>query len=160
MLALTAVGLLSWRTNLLGIRTALPFGSSVAVAFDPPAPGYPWTRGGRPVSDNELNTRAGPDHCGWGSATFMLLAWPPGTFASTAADARQYIRDPQRSIRGTFKVPFERNVTLPSEARSTGYRLGAVELYLSPTDQDRWVYLVGPSDVERWPRSDPMTGCQ
>ena len=43
--------------------------------------------------------------------------------------------------------------------RSMGYRYGAIELYLSPSDQDETIYVVSPTDVERWPRSDPMTLC-
>jgi len=40
-----------------------------------------------------------------------------------------------------------------------GYRYGAIELYLNPSDQDEAIYVVSPTDVERWPRSDPMTLC-
>lgn len=159
-LALVAIGVLGWRANLLGVRTERPFGS-VATAFDltPPYPGYVWTRDGRPVSTNELATMAGPDHCGWGSATFLLIGWPPGTFAATAARARQYIRDPHGVIQVPDREPLQRDVKLPADARATGYRLGAIELYLSPSDEDRWIYVVGPSNVERWPRGDPMVLC-
>ena len=34
---------------------------------------------------------------------------------------------------------------LPTDAQATGYRLGAIELYVSPSDDDRWIYVVGPS---------------
>jgi hypothetical protein len=158
--ALVALAALGWRMNLLGVRTERPFGS-VAVAFDatPPSPGYAWTRDGKPVSTNELATMAGPDHCGWESATFLIIGWPPGTFAPTAAQARQYVRDPRGVIRFPHAQPFERDVTLPSDARTTGFRLGAIELYVSPSDLDRWIYVVGPTSTERWPRSDPMTFC-
>jgi len=160
VLALVALAALGWRANLLGVRTELPFGS-VATAFDPALdyPGYTWMRDGRSVSEFELATIAGPGHCGWGSATFVFIGWPPGTVAPSASQARQYIRDPQGVTHGPYQALLERNVKLPSDARPTGYRLGAIELYLSPSDQDRWIYVVGPSGAERWPRSDPMTLC-
>jgi len=46
-------------------------------------------------------------------------------------------------------------VTLPADARATGYRLGAIEIYVSPSDQDE-AYVVSPRDAERWPRVDPV----
>jgi hypothetical protein len=48
---------------------------------------------------------------------------------------------------------------LPSDARATEYKLGAIELYLSPSDEDEAAYLVAPSGVERWPRADPRFAC-
>jgi hypothetical protein len=49
---------------------------------------------------------------------------------------------------------------LPPDARPTGYKLGAIELYLSPSDQDQAAYLATSSGAERWPRADPFFGCQ
>lgn len=160
VLALVAIVVLGWRANLLGVRTELPFGS-VATAFDvtPAYPGYTWTRDGRSVSEFELATIAGPGHCDWGTATFLFIGWPPGTVAPDSSQARQYIRDPHGVIQGVYRDLLERDVKLPTDARPTGYRLGAIELYLSSSDEDRWIYVVGPSNVERWPRADPMTLC-
>jgi hypothetical protein len=63
--------LVAWRLDLFEIRSGTPV-STVAAAFDlPPVyPGYAWTRDGRFVSEFELVTSAGPDHCGWRSATY------------------------------------------------------------------------------------------
>lgn len=160
LLALIAIGVLGWRANVLGVRTQPPFGS-VATAFDvtPAYPGYAWTRQGRSVGERELVTIAGPDHCGWGSATVLFIVWPPGTMAPDASQARQYIRDPQGVMGGRYRELLERDAKLPADARPTGYRLGAIELYLSPSDDDRWISVVGPTNIERWPRSDPMTLC-
>jgi len=47
----------------------------------------------------------------------------------------------------------------PTDARPTGYTFRSIQIYLSPTDQDDAIYLVGPTGAERWPRSDPMTLC-
>jgi hypothetical protein len=160
VVALALIAALGWRLNLFGVRTEPPFGS-VAAAFDatPAYPGYAWTRDGRSVSEFELVTIAGPGHCGWGAATFMFIGWPPRTVAPNSSQARQYIRDPHGVIEGVPREPFERDVKLPGDARATGHRLGAIEIYVSPSDSERWIYLVGPSDAERWPRSDPMTLC-
>lgn len=155
-----AAALLGWRSNALGIRTAAPW-ASVALAFDsPPAyPGYEWTRDGKTVPREEIAASAGPDHCSWQSATFLSIGWPPGTFANTAALARQYVRDPRAAINSSLRDRLATNVELPRDAKPTGYRLGVIEIYLSPADQDQAIYAVGPGGAERWPRSDPMTLC-
>lgn len=163
VLILLVVAVVGWRANVLNIRGAVS--GSVAAAFDdPPAsPGYTWSKDGRAVSRSELATFGGPDHCGWQSATFLMIGWPPGTLADTASKARQYVRDPRGSVvvyQGrAFRELLGRNVALPSDAKPTGYKLGAIELYLSPSDEDRWIYVASPRDAERWPRSDPMTAC-
>ena len=51
------------------------------------------------------------------------------------------------------------HATLPADAVATGYRYQAIEIYVSPSDQDDAVYVVGPGAVERWQRSEPMTLC-
>src|SRR5687768_11555798 len=160
VLALVVFAALGWRANLLGVRTERPFGS-VATAFDhtPAPPGFPWKREGRVVSQFELATIAGSGHCGWESATFIFIGWPPGTVALNASGSRLYIRDPYGVVDGRYQELLERDVKLPSDARPTGHRLGAIELYTSPSDDDRWIYVAGPSSVERWPRSHPMTLC-
>jgi len=154
------LGALGWRGNAFDVRARPPFGS-VATAFDDPIgyPGYVWTRDGRSVGPSELNTIAGPDHCHWQSATMLHIGWPPGTISTIATQARQYIRDPRGVIRDSYRDRLGRNVGLPEDARPTGYRLGAIELYLSPSDQESWIYVVSPSDQERWPRADPMVAC-
>jgi hypothetical protein len=48
---------------------------------------------------------------------------------------------------------------LPVDASDTGYRYGALKLYLALSDENSYAYLVSPTDSERWPRSDPMTLC-
>lgn len=160
-LLLAAMLVLGWGSNVLGVRVALTSGSVAAVFDQPlPYPGYTWTRDRRSVSEFELNTIAGPSHCGWQSATILHIGWPPGTVAPSAAQARQYVRDPKGVLPGyTFRDLLVRNAAVPGDARPVGYRLGAIELYLSPSDQDEAIYVVSPSGAERWPRSDPMTGC-
>jgi hypothetical protein len=159
-----SVGILLAAVAVLAILAILAWqfrAGSVASAFDrPPAfPGYAWTRDGRAVASEEMETIAGPSHCGWQSATMLFIAWPPGTGPTTYFQGRLYIRDPE----GVYGVPFRdglaRNVTLPADAQSTGYRFGAIEIYVSPSDQDQAIYVVSPRDAERWPRVDPVRLC-
>lgn len=151
-IAIVIVGLLGWRDNALGIRTTGPW-ASVALAFDapPPAPGYEWTFEGRPLSRQAVASFAGPDHCGWQSATML--------FIGSGDLRRQYIRDPKGVMRRSLQERLGMHVEMPRDARPTGYRLGAIELWLSPSDELEAAYVVGPGGSERWPRSDPPTMC-
>lgn len=132
----------------------------MASAFDtpPPYPGYDWTLEGEPATQLEITTIAGPDHCGWGSAAMMFIGWPPPRTAPTADYARQFVRDPNGVLGRRFRDDLRRGVTLPADARSTGFRHGDIEVFISPSD-DAGIYLVSPRDAERWPASDPMTLC-
>ncbi|TMC36184.1 MAG: hypothetical protein E6J24_02785 [Chloroflexi bacterium] len=116
---------------------------------------------GQPIDTTHgMNTIAGPEHCDWQAATIMHLPWPLGTTPTSAAGVRQFIRDPKhvtppRNLRGILQL----HATLPADAFATGYRYQAIEVYVSPSDQDYAVYVVGPGAIERWQRSDPMTLC-
>lgn len=134
-------------------------GTTVAEVFASPLPypGHRWTHDGKEVPASEIVAVAGPAHCGWQSATFLTLGWPLGTRPQTATGARQFIRDPNHVL--PRSLPLDLHAQLPTDARTTGYKYGSVDLYLSPADQDQSVYLVLGSTVERWPRSDPMTLC-
>ena len=157
---LIAVAAVAWRIDLVGVRSSTPL-TSVAMAFDPPPPypGYSWSRNGQPVSGFELTTAAGPDHCGWQSATFLSIGWPPGTVSTSAVQSRQYIRDPKGEVSDDLRARLRLNVILPPDARPTGHERGPMRLYVSGSDQDEAIYVVAPGGAERWPRSDPMTGC-
>lgn len=160
--AVVVVGfvLVTWRLDLFEIRSGTPI-SSVAAAFDlPPSyPGYSWTRDGRTVSRFELVTSAGPDHCGWESATYLTIGWPPGTVSSDASGAHLYIRDPHGVVGTSYRDGLVLHAILPTDARPTGHRHGSIAIYVSPSDQDRAIYVVGADGAEQWPRSDPMTLC-
>jgi hypothetical protein len=153
-------------TQAIPVKATPPFivrqGDALTGYFEPPPrqPGYTWTRGGAVVSSSEIATSAGPEHCGWQAATFMTIGWPPGTLATTAAQARQYIRDPRGVVKPVFAERFRGQATLPADARPTGHRFGAMEVFVSPSDQDEFIYIQSSSGTERWPRSDPMTLCQ
>jgi hypothetical protein len=51
------------------------------------------------------------------------------------------------------------NPPLPQDAKDTGYRYGSLKLFLAPSDQDTYAYLVAPQGSERWPRSEPQAAC-
>jgi len=90
----------------------------------------------------------------------LNIGWPLGTRSTSAAQDRQYVRDPNHTLQTSALIgTWAKNPTLPADAGDTGYRYGALKLYLAPSDETSYVYLVAPSDSERWPRSDPMTLC-
>ena len=70
-----------------------------------------------------------------------------------------YARDPDNVLGRDLRSRLVLHSTLPADARSTGYRIGPIELFLSPRDEDDAIYVVAPSGAERWPRVDPMQLC-
>jgi hypothetical protein len=157
---IVALVVLSWPLNILDVRARAPF-ASVASAFDgaPGYPGYVWWRDGHFVDGAELRTMSGPSHCRWESITMLFIGWPPGTTASQFAQSRFYVRDPQGAYEAKYRDLLVRNAMLPADAKPTGYRLGPIELYLSPSDQDDAIYVVAPAGAERWPRVEPVGLC-
>ncbi len=159
------VGVGLWVATLLPIADPLPAQlqgwRTVGSYFDrPPAyPGKPWTIGDRSVDSTVLEAIAGPSHCGWDSVTLLFIGWPIGIAATNGSQGRQYVRDLHGALQGPIHGTWARNPEIPSDARDTGYRYGAVKLYLASSDEDVYAYLIAPADSERWPRSDPMLLC-
>jgi hypothetical protein len=90
----------------------------------------------------------------------LNIGWPLGTNSTSADQDRQFVRDPGHTLQTSNLVgTWARNSTLPADASDTGYRYGALKLYLAVSDENSYAYLVSPTDSERWPRSDPMTLC-
>jgi hypothetical protein len=168
-----AIAALLLLTAAFWVMTSLPIADplppqlqgwrTVGSYFDhPPAwPGKPWTtRDGFGVDAQVLEAAGGPSHCAWDSLTFMNIGWPLGTTAITAAQSRLYIRDPGGILKDLSPSgTWARNPNLPPDARDTGYRYGALKLYLAPSDEDAYAYLIAPGDSERWPRSEPQLAC-
>ena len=105
---------------------------------------------------------AGPEHCQWESATFMHLAWPVGTIATSFDDERQYVRDPEGLFDdGALRVGFMRDITLPADAVETGFHRGPWQLWVSPTQADDAVFVVDEDTgiAERWGRSSEPILC-
>lgn len=163
---LLLVGLLTACTPAAGpVPTpgmSTPASGDLGAYFDHPPdfPGYQWTYNGRPVdSTHGMNSIAGPAHCDWQTATMMHLPWPLGIDPISAADVRQYVRDPKGVMPRNLHGRLELHATLPADAFPTGYEYGPLKVYLNSSEQDEAVYVVGPGAVERWQRSDPMTLC-
>lgn len=96
--------------------------------------------------------------------TFLSLGWPLGTEAVPPyreSEHRQYVRDPEKALLPAFRLePFESDVALPRDARPTGYHSGGWELWMSPSQAHRFVYLVHGGRAERWPRAGGEVACK
>lgn len=129
---------------------------------------------GNPVPNDDPETEglvarswSGPSfHCDWGSITFLVLAWPPGSpavygwpEAIDAGTARMFVRDPEDLLAGDA-VPgnLEQQAELPSSATSTGLHRSGWEIWTSNDVPDA-VFLVGADRTERWPRANYYLGC-
>jgi hypothetical protein len=108
-----------------------------------------------------IHTFNGDGHCDWESVVFLHISWPPGTVYGPVGDDsragrfRQYVRDPNGAL-GNLARHFDPNASLPRDARPTGLHRGPWELWISPAEAERAVYLLKDGQVERWPR--PRSG--
>jgi hypothetical protein len=111
-----------------------------------------------------LHVFQGVEHCDWQSVTFLSLAWPLGRVTRPPyrqSEYRQYARDPERALLPAFRLKrFESDVALPGDARPTGYHRDSWELWLSPSQSNRFVYLVHGERAERWPRAGIEVACK
>jgi hypothetical protein len=114
----------------------------------------------------ELAVRKGDKHCDWDSVTFLEIAWPLGTVVHSGEGvrqrARQYVRGPSSTLRDlSLRSSFDPNASLPENASDTGYQSSDDwQLWISPDDVDRHVYLLNGSRVERWPRTVDFLVCR
>ena len=106
-----------------------------------------WLDGeGERVPTTIVHETQGPGHCGWESTTWLRL------------DRALYLRDPTGVLEESTVGHFDPVVTLPKEARSTGYHEGGRMIWRD-SDPDA-IYVVMADRVERWPRAlDPFMGC-
>jgi hypothetical protein len=68
---------------------------------------------------------------------------------------REYVRDPAGEFfgNGWLTEPYDGAARLPADAADTGWTNGNIDLWLSPGEQERAIYLVRGDVVERWPRA-------
>ena len=111
--------------------------------------------GGFPLA---IHTMTGHSHCGWDSIVFLHIAWPPGTvlrgpIGDDFLDGRfrQYVKDPDGDL-GPFPETFDPDARLPPDARPSGFRRGPWELWISPSEAHRAIYVVRDGKAELWPR--------
>jgi hypothetical protein len=124
-----------------------------------PFPGKPWLRGGQPLAPGSITLIQGPEHCGWGSATFLTIGWPLGVVPRDSTQARLYVRDPDGLFADRTLAPFNASTLLPASAVDTGYRYGTDQLWMDEASVDGLVYLVRGGVVEQWPRGRDDIGC-
>lgn len=108
---------------------------------------------GRVISRNQLNlfTRYPCDH---GHAAILQIGRPLGATFDPLVHW-EYVRDPANEFleRQWVTERFDGAATLPDDAADSGWTNGNIDLWLSPSDLDRAVYIVRNGTVERWPRA-------
>ncbi|MGH9197333.1 MAG: hypothetical protein ACRD1T_16530, partial [Acidimicrobiia bacterium] len=105
-----------------------------------------------------LDVSRGPEHCGWESTVFIMMAWPVGSRVGPPIPfggdrVRQFVRDPDGAVASELEERFDLAATLPPDATTTGFHHGEWELFTSASAGDKFVYLVTRDTVERWPSS-------
>jgi hypothetical protein len=127
-----------------------------------PGPSGRWTLAGKPVSGQQVESSAGPEHCGWQDAQFLLLSWPPGRTHDDPRRLRTYVKDPHGVLGSapSLREGYQADTALPGDAVDTGYRNDGYALWYSRRAADSRVYLVrGEGEVESWPRATSAVGC-
>lgn len=125
-------------------------------------PSGPWELAGEPVDRDQVESSAGPEHCGWQDAHFLSLSWPPKRTYDDPRRKRTYVRDPKGVLRGTgLTAGFRADAVLPAGAEATGYENDGIQLWFAPSDSDITAYLVSDDGkhVEAWPRDTAGIGC-
>lgn len=129
---------------------------SLAERYDEPPtwPGDPWTKNGKEVPRDELVLAAGPEHCDWQESAFLA-----GDALPAPHDQRGdlWVRDPKGVLdhEPRAQKEFQAQADLPPDATWTGYAQDGVELWVAPSDDAEYVYLVNSArrdDIERWVR--------
>lgn len=106
-------------------------------------------------------------HCDWGSATFLLLSWPPGRVDDDWVESdiedgtvRLYVRDPEGLFADLLIGEFNTDAGTPDGATRTGIHLGDWEiLFIDRGPDDQTILLAGPDRVEQWQRATTFIGC-
>jgi hypothetical protein len=97
--------------------------------------------------------------CDRAEAAVLTIGRPLGT-AIDPLDRWEYVRDPAGEFQAQRWVtaPWDGDARLPVDAAATGWTNGNVNLWISPSEQERAVYLVRGTAVERWPRAAESWG--
>ncbi|MFJ9863944.1 hypothetical protein [Streptomyces sp. NPDC101165] len=108
-----------------------------------------WTnKNGRRVPVSRLSSSNGAEHCDWQSAHFLTLG------------DRTYMRDPEGVLHrdGLLRTPYRKNVSMPADARDTGYHYRGRHLWL--TDDKDMAYVRTSDGVEAWPQTKNGPACK
>jgi hypothetical protein len=92
--------------------------------------------------------------CDRGQAAILHIGHPLGARMDPLV-RREYVRDPAGEFlaNGWLAEPYDGQVSLPSDAVDSGWTNGNIDLWLSPNELERAIYLVRGDVVERWPRA-------
>jgi hypothetical protein len=134
-------------------------GTALPAPETAPFPGQPWMRNGQPAVAGSITLVQGPEHCGWGSSTFLTVGWPLGAVPRDSTQARLYVRDPDHLFADRTLAPYNPSTTLPDGAFDTGYRYGTDQLWMDQASDDALVYVLRGDIVEQWPRGRDDIGC-
>jgi hypothetical protein len=110
-----------------------------------------WTdRNGRRVPITRISSSAGAEHCDWQKAHFLETG--------EGRNRRLYARDPDGVLGDEMlEAPYRGDVTMPADAKDTGYRLREWQLWL--TDDKNTAYVRTSAGVEAWPQVKKGMGC-
>lgn len=97
--------------------------------------------------------------CDEGKAAILHIGRPLGTRLDPLV-RWEYVRDPAGEFLAQSWVSerYDGHATMPKDAAYTGWTNGNIELWISPTELDRAVYVVRGDAVERWPRAAASWG--
>jgi hypothetical protein len=119
-----------------------------------------WVKNSHPVSSEVIQDFFGAEHCGAQNSNFLLLGWPLGHPAASVQVARWYVRNPQAFLGPELMSTFATGITLPRDARPTGYQNSTFELWLAASGQDVAAYVKFGGNFERWPRARQALLCE
>jgi hypothetical protein len=94
-----------------------------------------------------------------GHATILQIGRPLGAPIDRLVQW-EYVRDPngEFAANGWLAAPYDGDTRLPKDAVATGWTNGNVDLWISPSNLDRGIYLVRGDVVERWARATGSWG--
>ena len=97
--------------------------------------------------------------CGRAKAAILHIGRPLGATLDPL-DRWEYVRDPAGEFLAEQWVtaPYDGDATMPDDAANSGWTNGNIDLWISPSDLDRAVYMVRGDTVERWPRAADAMG--
>ena len=113
---------------------------------------------GRAISHDQLDlfTRYPCDN---GHAAILQIGRPLGA-AMDPLVRWEYVRDPADEFleQRWLTERYDGDTESPDDAADTGWTNGNIDLWISPSDLDRAIYLVRNGTVERWPRATEQWG--
>jgi hypothetical protein len=92
--------------------------------------------------------------CDAGHASVLTIGHPLGAGIDRLA-RYEYVRDPAGEFiaQGWVTAAYVPRAALPDDATYTGWTNGNIELWVSPSELDRAIYVRRGKSVERWPRA-------